>query len=184
MNFASVKRGVSIVAAGLLLAGALPTAASAASISIGSEIAFFGDFDIIGGSDLSSATGMGFSNPVDIIAATGDFAGADSGSATFNDFGFDPASLGTILTFANGGAFTATSVEVSFQTANALTLTFDGIWSLDGFDDTNGGLTISADSLGGLNVFSGTGAVVIPVPGALLLLGSALVGMGAVRRKV
>ncbi len=182
MNLASLKRGVSIVAAGLVLAGAMPAAASAASISVGSEIAFFGDFDIVGGSDLSSATGMGFSNPVDITAATGDFAGADSGSATFSDFSFDPASLGTILTFANGGAFEATSVDVSFQTANALTLTFTGIWSLDGFDDTAGGLTLSADSLGGLSVFSGTGAVV-PVPGALLLLGSALFGLGAVRRK-
>ncbi|MEL7450166.1 MAG: hypothetical protein AAFN78_13210, partial [Pseudomonadota bacterium] len=89
MNFASVKRGVSIVAAGLVLAGALPTAASAASISFGSEIAFFGDFDIVGGSDLSDATGMGFSNPVDIIAGSGDFAFADGGSATFSAFDFN-----------------------------------------------------------------------------------------------
>lgn len=188
MIISRLKKGVGTVVAAVVLAGALPMTASASLlsgdplISANSEIAFFGNHTPVGSSDLAGATGLDFPDPVIIPAGTGDFAAAAGGVATFSSFDFVTPTLGTILTFADGGSFTATSVNVHLQTATALDMTLSGIWSLNGRNDTAGTLVLTADSLGGLNTFSAVGAIV-PVPGALLLFGSALIGLGAARRK-
>ena len=179
----NLRKGVGSVVAAAILAGALPMTASAALIAPDSEAAFFGTFTSVGGSGLADSTGMAFNTPILIAAATSDFAFADGGNATFSSFDFVTPSLGTIISFDNGGAFTATSVDIALQTDTALNLVLDGFWSLDGFDDTAGRVELTADALGGLNTFSAVGIVTVPVPGALLLFGSALIGLGAARRK-
>ncbi len=141
-------------------------------------MAFFGTYTPTGGADLMNATGLAFPAPVIIAAGLDDFAFAAGGNATFSDFGFNPATSGTILTFADGGAFTASSVVTDFQTTQSLDLTLAGIWSLDGFDDTLGRLVFTADALGSLYTFSAAGTVTslseVPLPGAILFFASAL----------
>ena len=182
INIQFNKKVVAAMAA-VLMFGSFSVSSSAALIDPGSELAFFGTFSPDNG-DLSIATSLAFGSSVVIAAGASDYAFAAGGSATFNTITFDPATPGTVLTFANGGAFTASSISVDLQSANALDLTLSGVWSLDGFDDTAGILRLTADSLGGLNTFSAAGTVQpIPVPAAIWLFGTALAALGMTRRR-
>ena len=171
------------IAAVLALAGALPVAASAATISAGTGLGLFGTYTPDGGTTLDVATGLDFAAPALIGIGANDFAFSVGGEATFSNFDYDPASSGTIFTFAGGGRFSASSITIDFQTATQLILSMNGTYSLAGFDDTPGTFVLTADALGDLYTFSGSGDVVIPIPGALLLFGSALFGLGLTRRR-
>lgn len=185
-------RGFGTFAAAVVLLMGFGQTASAAAISPGSEIGFFGAADLVGGSDLNSATGFSFAGPGLVSAGLGDFVSAVGGPVFIAGFDFAPPSLGALLSFGGipfgaggigGGGFTATSLVVDFQSATALDITLGGFWSLDGFDDTQGQVVMTFDHLGGLTTYSGVGNVVIPLPGALLFFLSSLVGVGALRRR-
>ena len=132
-------------------------------IDSGSELAFFGLAAHTGGGDFLTGTGLSFPQPATIVAGANDFAFAVGGQATFLSFDYNPASLGTIMTFAGGGAFNATSVVIENQSAGSLRLNLTGTWSLTGFADVPGTLVLSADSKRGLVIFSASG-VVHPTP--------------------
>jgi len=169
--------------------------ASAALLSSATEIAFFGIFQPTGGTNLADSSGGTFPSPVTIAAGVNDFAFAVGGNATFLDITFNPLTTGDILTFANGGLFSATEMVIDLQSETSLDLTLQGIWSLNGFDDTEGQLVLTADALGGLYTFSAAGTVfsnvispdieiaVIPVPAAAWLFASALAGLGITKRR-
>ncbi|MBT8447825.1 MAG: PEP-CTERM sorting domain-containing protein [Gammaproteobacteria bacterium] len=188
------RRRAAPFAAALALAVGTPVTASAITadpmIDPGSELAMFGSLAPTGGTDLASATGLTFASPVIIAAGANDFAFSVGGNATYFDFDFAAPVLGTILSFAGGGAFTATSVTVDVQTPTALGLTLDGVWSLGGFADTPGILRLTADSLFGLSTFSSAGIISVipsvspvPVPGALALFAPAIVALYTRRRR-
>ncbi|MBT8446633.1 MAG: hypothetical protein HKO62_13115 [Gammaproteobacteria bacterium] len=198
------RRRAAPVAAALALAAAMPMTASASvplPIDENSELAMFGTAAPTGGTDFASATGLTFASPVIIAAGVNDFAFAVGGNATYSDFDFASPVLGTIMTFSGGGSFTASAVTVDLQTPTALGLTLDGVWALTGFDFTPGTLTLTADNLFGLTAFSSSGVITaaptatsttgvpfasiasVPIPGALVLFGPALVALEARRRR-
>jgi hypothetical protein len=169
---------VAVLGMGLTM---MPAGASAASIA--GEIAFFGIFAPEGSGALGTATGMSFPDPVIIGEGKGDFAAAVGATASFSTITFAPPTTGLVLTFADGGSFTSDSVSVVLQNATQLLLDFTGVWTLDGYDATPGSLNLTGNSLGAAFTFSATGiAPPVPVPGALLLFGSALAGLGFTRR--
>ncbi|MCX2980769.1 hypothetical protein EYC98_07740 [Halieaceae bacterium IMCC14734] len=186
MKTVNVVKKISSVVLSLMMGAGISLSVSAAQISAGSEMAFFGTYVPTGGTDLTSATGLAFPAPVTIAAGANDFAFAASSLASFSGFGFNPATAGPVLTFSNGGAFTAANIVTDVQTAQSLDLTLVGTWSLNGFDDTIGSLIFTADALGGLYTFSAAGTVanpaVVPLPGAMLFFASALAGLGVLRR--
>ncbi|NNF15408.1 MAG: hypothetical protein HKN70_01615 [Gammaproteobacteria bacterium] len=174
-------RGLAMTAL-LMMTAALSVSASAASISSFSEIALIGGtYTPTGGTGLADATGINAA-PSLIAGGANDFAFAVGSMATFSPFDFTTG--GAVFTFASGGSFTATSISIDLQTAVALDVSMTGIYSLDGFDDTAGTFVFTSDALGGLFTYSGVGRIPepIPVPGALLLFGSALAGLGLTRR--
>ena len=105
----------------------------------------------------------------------------------FNDFVFDPLVAGTQLwTFTSGGAysFSMSTINIVSQTANSISLEGTGIASIDGFDDTGGDFTLTLNRSGQAFSFSSSASVVVPVPAAVWLFGSGVLGLvGIVRRK-
>lgn len=165
--------------------------ASAAFITSGSELAFFGIYQPTGGTNLQDSTGATFPSGVTIAAGANEFAFAVGGQANYSNFTFSPVTPGNILTFAGGGQFSATEMVIDQQSATSLDITMRGLWSLNGFDDTGGTLVFTADALGGLFTFSAAGVVYangispdpVPLPAAIWLFASALGGLGIIQRR-
>lgn len=172
-------RSIAALLAGLVALGVSATNASAATLQ--GEIGFIGTYAVVGGT-LADATGLSFPNDGNAIAGTADFAGQVGATVSFNDISF-AAPAGELFTTSSGLSFTLTSLVIGSQTASALDWTATGFYSLAGFDDTAGTFSWSGDSSGGLFTYSATGATtVVPLPGALVLFGSALAFFGRRRR--
>lgn len=188
----TIKRQLGTTALVLCAFTGFSMSASAAFITTGSEIAFFGTYQPIGGTNLLESSGAAFSSDAVIAAAEVEFGAAAGGLATFQSFTFNPPSPGDILTFANGGEFSATEMVIDQLSATSIDITMRGLWSLNGFDVTGGTLIFTADALGGLYTFSAAGVVYangispdinVPVPAAIWLFASALGGLGLIQRR-
>ena len=173
-------RLLSFVAATFALAFSAGVA-SAATISIGSEVGFIGTYTPTGGTGLADATGLTFGGGT-VIIGSDDFAGQVGGSVTLNDLSLTGVTADPFFTMAGGLSFTITGFTLDLQTENALNWTATGFWSLAGFDDTAGIFVFTGDSLNDVFTYSTAGSVV-PVPAAVWLFGSALLGLGAMRRR-
>ncbi len=158
---------------------ALPASAT----TFNGALTFSGDWVIGNGSDLSDTTLLLFpASDFDVDDAVGTFA--DLGIAQGDAGMLDPLDLasgmGSLLDIA-GVNFTLDTIDISTQDSTFLLLTGTGVLSGAGFDDTAATFFFSANTIGDLNVFS-AGITAIPVPGAVWLLGSALMALG-MRRK-
>lgn len=175
-----ISRLLSCVAATVTLALSAGIA-SAATLSIGSEMGLIGTYTPSGGTGLADATGLSI-DPATIIIGSNDLAGQVGGTATYDGLALDgSAPAGPLFTTTGGLSFTLTSISVDLQNGQALDWTGTGILSLAGFDDTQATISWTGDALGGLNTFSST-ITVVPVPGAVWLFASALAMLG-LRRK-
>lgn len=167
--------------------------------SIDGSLNFGGEAVAIPGPSLANAVGLSFTSGFLVTDATGTFATngigfGDTGMIAdffFNPFGPDPVSLIQILfdtEDSTGGApgkfvFSLETIEVVDQSDMFLVLAGCGTLSGTGLDPTQYAMSMSVDGVGSLYAFSGTLAPkVVPVPGALILMLSALAALGVRRR--
>lgn len=157
---------------------ALP--ASAATLN--GALTFSGDWVIGDGSALGDTT---------ILLFPGSDSGVDGAVGSFDDLGITAGDTGALdpLDLINGGDlldiagvnFALDTVQIELQDDVFLLVTGTGMLTGAGFDPTAATFFFSANTIGDLNVFS-AGITAVPVPGAIWLLGSALMALGA-RRK-
>ncbi len=173
------------MAAGILAATFAFAALPASASFINGSITMSGDFVPVGGSTLGTATGIDFLNDdFGVDDATEDFSDAGIGEGdlgTINDFTFVGVVPAFDLWSVGGFTFNMTSTQVVFQNDWFLLLTGIGTISGNGFLETYGSWSLSANTGGSLFNFSaGTAA---PEPGTMALLGLGTLGMLAGRRR-
>lgn len=138
---------------------------------------------------LSAATGIDFTSDTGVVVASaGDLAAvAPFTLATMNDFQFSPVlSPNPVTIWAVGGfSFDMDDVVVNSQTATNLSLTGSGIVMGGGFDDTSGDWEFTANTVDGSSTFSWSSSTLtaVPVPAAVWLFASGLLGMVGVARR-
>lgn len=172
--------------AGTALAATLMLASASASAAlINGTLTFSGDISIDDGDTLGTTDSLRFiGNDFDVDGADGDFAASGIAQGDFGiigDFDFALSDTPAPELSIAGLSYTLTSVNVMAQASGFLVLTGTGIVSGNGFDATDALFTITANTSGHLNVYSGS-LTAVPAPGALWLMGSALVALGARRR--
>lgn len=180
MRFININQLVKATVASALMMFAFGSSAAL----ITGDITFSGDWDSVAATDRTTEITF----PGDDVGAdgsSGDFSSIAAGDmGTINTLNFDqngplPGAFMTI----GGFEFSLTDVSLVFQTATIILIEGTGVVSGNGFMDTVVDFTFSANQNGHLRNFSaGFTAAPVPVPGALILFGSALAGL-AVRRR-
>jgi len=164
----------------------------AATILVDDTFGITGSYAATGGTDLSDATLVQLGS-VTAVSATigGDFA------TTINSF---PPPTGTAGSALNIGTFTnvdnfftlagwqidLTSVTISDQNTSILNLVGSGVASGNGYDATGITWSFSGNSPTNYSMtITSTGIPAVPVPAAVWLFGSGLLGLiGVARRRV
>ena len=186
------------LAAGLLGSGLVSQQAQAAPIT--------GDIDFAGRAffdtqSLATATRVtlftdaaGTANRANVVGSNGSFSGIAFGtSAVFNPYTFTPSTPTNPLWTVGGFTFNLATSTIANQSASFLNVTGTGtLTGGAGFDPTPGSWTFTSSSANGASSESfsfaaNTRAQPSGVPdggSALALLGMALVGVEAVRRKL
>lgn len=175
----------------------LRTAAAALALSfaaapahagfIEGEITMSADINLIGTSGgLADAMGIDFIGDDFLVDdATGTFA--DEGIAqnqigTYNDFMFNPLTAGTEIWSIDGFSFALNSIEIIFQNSYFLVLMGQGVITADGYLDTNGTWSLTANGFGSTFNFSSSTQVDEPAMLGLMGLGG-LMAFGLRRRR-
>jgi len=179
-------RGILLRSIGTIIALVMVFGASPASAAlIIGDITMSGDFAPTGGTNLSDATGIDFlGDDFNVDGANGDFAAVIGLTGSIQDFQFNPLAPSPVdpLWSVGGFTFVLDAISVDFQNESFLLLSGTGVLTGVGFDDTSGIWNLSGNSAGALFNFS-AGSTLVPVPGSLLLFGSALGFAGWVRRR-
>lgn len=171
---------IKLVGFGAVLLGM--SAVNAASIT--GSMGLTGSFTASGGADLSDA------NILDLTSATGTSGTGDIGSTVLfgtvgtvntSPFSFNPAPPVPNLISIGGWQIDIGTMTIIDQTSSILTLSGTGAISGNGFDLTPTDWTLSAVATGSSYDITLTA---VPVPAAVWLFGSGLIGLiGIARRK-
>ena len=175
----------SIVLAAALAFFALADTANADLIT--GEITMAGALNPTGGTDLSDATGIDFTDDAFIVIGTWGVP-ADEGvgfgdMGTIKDFDFDPLS-GPIVDFWTVGGFSFELKTISVKTQNEtfLNLYGSGFLTHDDYDDTLASWAFSTQLVNEGRLFSFS-AHTVPEPTSLALAGFGALGIAIRRRR-
>jgi hypothetical protein len=159
------------------------TAAKAASIT--GSMTLGGAYTLDGGTDFTDASGLNLSNVVgtspasDVLGTTVSFGTV--GTVNTTPLTYDPFAATANLLAIGGWQLDLDTLSIDSRTASALFLTGTGALSGNGFDLTQATWSLSAQATGGTYSMTVTA---VPVPAAVWLFGSGLLGLvGASRRK-
>ena len=181
----------------LVLLLVIGLASNAAAIPITGSIAFSGkgatDFD----TNFTLATK--FNNFSDITitddakgtyAAVPAYPSASMPVVTFNGFTFSPITVPVVplWSFIYSGltySFDATSMTIDYIAAHTIVISGIGNARITGFDETIGEWNVTANHLGDPGSFSfSASSATVPEPLTLILLGSGLLGLAGLRKKL
>ena len=177
----AVRFGEAVIGSALLgfvTLGSVPLQAASVSGSLG----LAGAYSVSGGSGLSDATTLDLLSAL-AVSADGDLAATLGLPGTINNspFSINPTGSVSNLLTIGGWQIDITSFTVVDQTVDFLTLEGTGGISGNGFDLTPTQWTLSAQATGGTYSMA---LAAIPVPAAVWLFGSGLLGLaGLARRK-
>jgi len=155
--------------------------------TINGSFGVVGGLSATGGADLSSVTDISLS-----YAWGGDISNGDTSNVVFASANPNPGAVASLTSFApvsgflsiEGWSLELTSLSIIDQTSSLLSLEGTGTLTGNGFDPTDATWTFSTTSIDSYNMSVQTVAVV-PVPAAVWLFGSGLIGLvGVARRKV
>lgn len=180
-HVAQLGRAVTLLTCvGALLLGT--NAANAAFIT--GSMGVGGKFSASGGTDLSDATLLTLTtvfstSGTDTLGTTLEFF--ESGTVINGSFSISPFTPPQTNLFVIGGwQLDLSSLNIVDQTASILTMEGTGVLSGTGFEDTNAIWTFSAQGTG--SSYSMT-ITAVPVPAAVWLFGSGLIGLIAIARR-
>lgn len=170
--FQALKTAAIAAGMGIAMLGVATAAPISGAISISGPI-----------NNPTDTTGVDFAGSGFVNGGSGDFAGIAAGTLV-NLFDISFAALPGTVWNVSGFSFTINSLTSAVTTNAQGGISFNAFGTLAGagFDDTDGNFVFNGSSIGGVANFSSVTSVV-PLPASILLLGGALVGMGAAARR-
>ncbi len=179
--------GLTLVVMMVMLVGLV--AFNAEATPINGDISFAGAV-VFDNTDLTLATMITSFSNVFVTSTDGDYSPiAPLTVVTVTPFTFNPITSSItplwFLTAFPGWDFNATSMVVSDQQTNHVDISGTGIADIPGFDPTPGTYIFTLNSAGNTFSFSASNAVHgVPEPLTLTLLGTGLLGLFGLRRKL
>lgn len=183
------SRLLGVLRASIVLIGVVATSANAAlingSIDMGGALA---PLDSVGNpTTLTLATGLNFTSST-VTIATGDFATYVSvgSSPTMTGFQFSPSLLPNPVNVWVAGGFTFAMTSVSsIVPANPYVLALLGTGTVtgNGYDPTQGTFVLTAQTANQTTFSWSSSTSAVPVPAAVWLFGSGLLGLLGIARK-
>lgn len=134
---------------------------------------------------LDVATGIDFTSDGLVLTSSGDLSFAFGTPVTMTDFQFNPLSpVGVAVWSVGGFSFNMDAISINTQNSSNLSLSGTGVVSGNGFDATAGTWEFTAQgSQSAAFTWSSSSVAAVPVPAAVWLFGSALLGLIGIARK-